>query len=190
MEIMTRMRTALAIVFTICGSGTFAADANNPDAAAVTNAMYAAVGAGNVDAAVSFFADDGYNIGPSGKKTTGKDELRVLISFWIRENVQIDRASNVRVLGDMTILRSDIASKWCDDLGISPVQVVSIVTMDGNKIKSVNGYYTLRSIERMTKACDARPDSKMPNGAPCGKGIPFIKKYTDSQVAQGIAESD
>ena len=187
---MTRMRTVLAIAFTVCGSGAIAADANKPDAASITNAMYAAVGAGNVDAAASFFAEDGYNIGPSGKKTTGKDELRVLISFWIRENVQIDRASDVRVLGDSTILRSDITSKWCDDLGISPVQVVSIVTMDGNKIKSVNGYYTPRSIERMTKACDAKPDSKMPSGAPCGKGIPFIKKYTDRLVADGIAESD
>jgi hypothetical protein len=187
---MTFLRIILAIAVIVCGCGAIAADANKPDAASVTNAMYAAVGAGNVDAAVSFFADDGYNIGPSGKKTTGKEELRVLISFWVKENVQIDRASNVRVLGDMTILRADIASKWCDDLGISPVQVVSIVTMDGNKIKSVNGYYTPRSIEKMTKACDARPDSKMPNGASCGKGIPFIKKYTDSLVAQGIAESD
>jgi hypothetical protein len=152
--------------------------------------MYAAVGAGNVDAAASFFADDGYNIGPSGKKTTGKEELRALIGFWVRENVQIERASKVRIEGGSTILRSDIASKWCDDLGISPVQVVSIVTMEGNKINSVNAYYTLPSIERMTKACDARPDSKMPSGTPCGKGIPFIKKYTDSLVAQGIAERD
>ncbi len=42
----------------------------------------------------------------------------------------------------------------------------------------------------MTMACEAKPDVKMPSGAPCGKGIPFIKKYTDSLVAQGIAESD
>ena len=105
-------------------------------------------------------------------------------------NVQIDKATNVIIQGDKTILRSNIASKWCDDLGISPVQVVNIVTMEGNRIGSSSGYYTLPSIERMVKACDAKPDVKMPSGAPCGKGIPFIKKYTDSLVAQGIAESD
>jgi hypothetical protein len=187
---MTPMKIILAITLIACGPRAIAADANKPDAASVVNAMFAAAGAGNVDAAVSFFADDGYNIGPSGKKTTGKDELRVLISFWVRENVQIDRASDVKVKGESTILRSDIASKWCDDLGISPVQVVNIITMDGNKIKSANGYYTPASIERMTKACDARPDSKMPSGAPCGKGIPFLKKYTDSLIAAGIAEKD
>ena len=70
------------------------------------------------------------------------------------------------------------------------MQVVSIVAMEGNKIKSVNAYYTPTSIERMTAACDAKPDLKMPSGAPCGKGIPFIKTYTDSLVTQGIAESD
>ena len=129
--------TLLPITVIVCGSQAIAADANNPDAASVTNAMYAAVGAGNVDAAVSFFADDAYNIGPGGKKTTGKEELRTLIVGWVHENVQIDRASNVTIHGDNTILRSDIASKWCDDLGISPVQVVSIVTMQGNKIESV-----------------------------------------------------
>ena len=65
------------------------------------------------------------------------------------------------------------------------MQVVNIVTMEGNRIGSSNGYYTLPSIERMTMACEAKPDVKMPSGAPCGKGIPFIKKYTDSLVAQG-----
>ena len=187
---MTLMKALLPIALIVGGSNAIAADANKPDAASVTNAMYAAVGAGNVEAAVSFFADDAYNIGPSGKKTTGKEELRTLISGWVHENVQIDRAGNVRIQGDKTILSSNIASKWCDDLGISPVQVVSIVTMEGDRIGSVNGYYTLPSIERMTKACEAKPDSKMPSGSPCGKGIPFIKKYTDSLVAQGIAESD
>ena len=187
---MTLLKTMLAIALFTCGPRAIAADANKPDAALVTNAMYAAAGAGNVDAAVSFFADDGYNIGPRGNKTTGKEELRALISFWIHENVQIDRASNVKVRGDSTILRSDIASNWCDDLGISPVQVVSIVTMEGNKLKSVNGYYSLPSIERMSKACDARPDAKMPSGAPCGKGIPFLRKYTESLIAAGIAERD
>jgi hypothetical protein len=187
---MVHMRIILAAALIACGSRVIAADANNPDAAAVTNAMYAAVGAGNVDAAVSFFADDAYNIGPGGKKTTGKEELRTLIIGWVQENVQISRAINVKVQGEKTILQSEIASKWCDELGISPVQVVSIVTMEGNRIKSVNGYYPPTSIERMIKACDAKPDSKMPSGSPCGKGIPFIKRYTDSLVAQGIAERD
>ena len=187
---MTLMKALLPIALIICGSKAIAADANKPDAASVTNAMFAAVGAGNVDAAVSFFADDAFNIGPSGRKTTGKEELRTLIRFWVNENVQIDKATNVIIQGDKTILRSNIASKWCDDLGISPVQVVNIVTMEGNRIGSSSGYYTLPSIERMVKACDAKPDVKMPSGAPCGKGIPFIKKYTDSLVAQGIAESD
>lgn len=187
---MTLLRTVLAIILIFGGPGAIAADANSPDAASVTNAMYAAVGAGNVDAALSFFDDDAYNIGPGGKQTIGKEELRSLISGWIHENVQIDRARSVAVRGDSTILRSDIASKWCDDLGISPVQVVSIVTMSGNKIRSVNGYYTSTSIERMTKACDARLDSKMPSGASCGNGIPFIKKYTESLIAAGTAERE
>ena len=103
--------------------------------------MYAAVGAGNVaQAAVSFFfADDAYNIGPSGKKTTGKEELRTLISGWVHEKCIIDRAGDVRIQDDKTILSSNITSKWCDDLGVSPVQVVSIVTMEGDRIGSVNG---------------------------------------------------
>ena len=187
---MTFLRTILTITLIFGGSRAIAADASNPDAASVVNAMYAAVGAGNVDAALSFFADDGYNIGPGGKKTTGKVDLRDLINGWVRENVQIDRASSVNIQGGVSILRSDIASRWCDDLGISPVQVVSIVTMDGSKIRSVNAYYTPASIARMTKACDAKPESKMPSGAPCRKGIPFIKKYTDSLIAAGIAERD
>lgn len=187
---MTLLRTIFTITLISSGTLAIAADADHPDAASVTNAMYEAVGVGNVDAALSFFADNGYNIGPGGKKTVGKEDLRALISGWIHENVQIDRASGTKVQGDVTILHSDIASKWCDDLGISPVKVVSIVTLDGSKIRSINAYYTPGSIERMTKACDAKPESKMPSGAPCGKGIPFIKKYTDSLIAAGIAERD
>ena len=71
---MTLTKALLPIVLIVCGSNAIAADANRPDAASVTNAMFAAVGAGNVDAAVSFFADDAYNIGPGGKKTTGKEK--------------------------------------------------------------------------------------------------------------------
>lgn len=187
---MTPMKAILLIALIVCGSEAIAADASKPDAVSVVNAMYAAVGVGNIDAAVSFFSENGYNIGPGGKKTSGKDELRSLISAWVHENVQIGKATSVKVQDDRTILRSDIGSKWCDDLGVSPVQVVSIVTMDADKIRSISGYYTLPSIERMTRACDAKPNSKMPNGSPCGMGIPTIKRYTDSLIAQGIAERD
>jgi hypothetical protein len=34
------------------------------------------------------------------------------------------------------------------------------------------------------RACDAKPDAKMPAGAPCEKMIPFLRKYTDSMVAR------
>ena len=181
----------LAMALIAHRSAVMAVDASKPDAASIMNAMYAAVGVGNVDAAVSFFADDGYNIGPSGKKTMGKEALLTpMRNLWIPENVQIGMAHDVKVQADKIIMRFGIASKWCDELGASPAETVQIVTIEGSKIKSVNGYYTSASIDRMMQACAARPDSKMPNGAPSGKGIPILKKYTDELIVQGIAESE
>jgi hypothetical protein len=84
-----------------------------------------------------------------------------------------------------------MTTKWVEDLGSAPSTVVNIVTLEGDKIKSVNAYYTSSTIDRMMKACDARPDAKMPNGTtPCGQGIPFLKKYTDGLIEQKIAEKE
>ena len=86
---------AMALIFS--DSEAIAADACRPDAASIMNAMYAAVGVGNADAAVSFFAD-GYNIGPSEKKPIVRQELRTLIGGgWIPENLQMGRAHDVRI---------------------------------------------------------------------------------------------
>ena len=85
---MTLMKALLPIALIVCGSKAIAADANKPDAASVTNAMYAAVGAGNVDAAVSFFADDAYNIRSLvERRRPGRGRAtRILIRFWVNEN--------------------------------------------------------------------------------------------------------
>src|SRR5262245_24889968 len=106
---MTFKSAIVAIGVIFFDSEAVAADASKPDAASVMNAMYAAVGVGNVDAAVSFFADDGYNIGPSGKKTTGKQKLRSLINGgWISENLQMGRAHDVKFRDDQTIMHFDV----------------------------------------------------------------------------------
>jgi hypothetical protein len=186
---MTFNRAVIAMIFIFCGSEAVAADASKPDAASIMNAMYAAVGAGNVDAAVSFFADDGYNIGPGGKKTTGKEELRTLIGDrWIPENLQMGMAHDVKIHDDRTVMYFDVSAKWLIDFGVSPAQTAHIVTIENNKIKSVNAPFTLASLERMMKACDARPDLKMPSGAPCGTVISGLKKYTDTLITQGIVD--
>jgi hypothetical protein len=187
-----RVKSAIvAMAFILCGSEAVAADASKPDAAAIMNAMYAAVSVGNADAAVSFFADDGYNIGPGGRKITGKQDLRTLIGgVWIPENLQMGRAHDIKIWDDQTIMHFDVSSKWLISFGVSPVQTAHIVTIEDNKIKSVNAPFTLSSIEKMVKACDARPDFKMPSGAPCGAAISTFKKYTDSLITQGIAEKE
>jgi hypothetical protein len=188
---MTFKSAIVAMAFILSVSEAFAADASKPDAASIMNAMYAAVGVGNVDAAVSFFADDGYNIGPGGNKTTGKQELRTLIdNRWVPENLQMGMVHYTKVRDNQTIIRFDVSSKWLTNLEVSPAQTVHIVTIEDNKIKSVNAPFTLASLEKMMQACDARPDSKMPSGAPCGTAISASKKYTDSLITQGIAEKE
>ena len=109
---MNCRRFFLVMAFAVSGSQTIAADVNHPEALAVVNAMYAAVGVGNVDAAVSFFADDGYNIGPGGKKIAGRDQLRtVMRDLWIPENVQITPGHLVGTRGGASILSYDIITE-------------------------------------------------------------------------------
>ncbi|MGE0257452.1 MAG: hypothetical protein AB7T18_01745 [Alphaproteobacteria bacterium] len=181
----------LAILPFLYGFEAIAADANKPDAASITKAMYAAVGVGNVDAAVSFFADDGYNIGPSGRKTTGKNELQTLISnSWIPENVQVVIAPDAKTRGENAILHVDISTNWEENLGVAPAQQVNIVNVEGNKIKSITAYFTPSALEKLTQACDAHPDSKMPSGTPCGRAIPAFRKHTDNLITQGFAEKE
>lgn len=180
-----------AVVFSLYGSVAIAADTSKPDATSIVNAMYAAVNVGNVDAAVSFFAEDGYFILPAGRKYTGKDALRGLIGeIWIPEQVRIGLAKNVNSQDDKTVVHFDIATRWGNALGIPSSEAENIIYMEGNKIKGINGYYTSRSINKMSKACDAKPDVKMPNGAPCAKGIAAVKSHLDDLIAQGLAVED
>lgn len=114
-----------------------------------------------------------------------------MADLWVPENVQVGPAYDIRTHGDQTVLHFSMTTKWVEDLGSAPSVVVNIVTMEDDKIKSANAYYTSSTIEKMMKACDAKPESKMPNGTtPCGQGIPFLKKYTDSLVEQGITEKE
>jgi len=168
-----------------------AADASKPDAASIINAMDAAVGVGNVDAAVSFFADDGYNISPSGKKTVGKNDLRTLIeNVWIPENLQTLPARDVKIQGEHSVFNIDISTTWLSHLGVTPIQAVNIVDIEGNRIKSIVAYWPPSSLEKLTQACDAHPDIKTTSGTPCGDVMRAFKKYTDNLIAQGIIEKD
>lgn len=182
----------LALGLILCSEHAYAADSNKPEPAAVVNAMYAAIGVGNVDAAASFFTEDGYNILPGGKKIEGRQALRKsMADLWVPENVQVGPAYDVRMLGGQTALHFDMTTKWVEDLGSAPSVVVNVVTLEGDKIKSINAYYTSSTIEKMMKACEVKPDSKMPNGTTrCGQGIPFLKKYTDSLIEQGVAQKE
>ena len=184
--------TVLALGLIVCNGYASAADTSKPDAMSVMNAMYAAVGVGNVDAAASFFAEDGYNIGPGGKKVAGRQALRDLIAnVWVPEDVQVSPAYGAKIRDNETVLRFEIGTKWGNALGSSPSAIVNIVTLEGNKIKTVNAYYTSSAIEKMMRACDAKPNAKMPNGTtPCRQGISYLKKYTDSLIEQGIAEEE
>ena len=167
-----------------------AADASKPDAAAITSAMYAAIGVGNIDAAVSFFADDGSNTGPSGRKTVGKNDLRTLMGLWVSENAQIPPARDVKTQGEHSIFYIDISTKWEKDLGVAPTQQIHVVDIEGNKIKSLIAWFPPSELERLTAACNAHPDFAMPSGASCGTIVTAFKKHTDNLISQGIAEKN
>jgi hypothetical protein len=103
---------AFAITIAALSAGRIhAADANRPDPKSVVEAFFAAANVGNVDAALAFFADDGYHMLPGGKKYSGKDELRTLLNLFAREKVHFDLPPDALVKGDVVQFSLEVSTR-------------------------------------------------------------------------------
>ena len=180
----------VAWVATILGTTAAAAagDAKNPDPQAVVLAYMAVRNVGNVDAALAFYTDDGFFLLTGGNKFTGQEELRGLHEMFVRENVQ-NVTSPAAVSGNVVVLRNLVSTSWLTKFELSPIPSVSVVTVEGNKIKSWIGYYPVSSLLKMEQACRDKPEVLVPR-RPCKEIMPRLRAHTEGLIAQGIAEKE
>ena len=133
---MRRLYTAITALFlaTLLVSGVIV-HAQATDPLSIADAYLAALNAGDVEAAVAFFADDAVRTsGPV--QVTGKDEIRRDVERLVAMRVSVETVGPRQVAGDRVTWLQNVSTDGARNLGAAPFQVDAELVGQGGKIKS------------------------------------------------------
>ena len=160
-----------------------ALDARNPDPISVVRAAFMAHNVGNVDASVAFYTPDEFIISSRG---TRPGSIKAYVESNRDANVQFELSGDARIEGSKITSASQTTISFFDQMGLGPVDVVSIVTVEGDRIKSLVYYYPLRSVARMEQGCREHPDVRT-FSRPCADFVSGARAHTSRLISEGIA---
>jgi hypothetical protein len=178
----------LPVFLLILANPSQALDAHHPDPLSVVAAAFAAQNVGNVDAATAFYSDDALITNTRGKAApTGKDGVRHFHEANRAANVQFSLGLNPIVDGNKVLIRTTTTIDFFEKVGLGPVEVENVITVDGNKIKSFLPYYPLRAVERIDGACREHGADVPFFGRPCSEFVDGARAHTTHLIAETIA---
>jgi hypothetical protein len=166
---------------------THAAEEQNTDPQSVLQRFNDAQNAGDVDAALAMWAEDGVRTNTRGRKMAGKEEIRKFIQGVVAAKIRVETES-AQVVGDRVTWSIRESNELYRKLGVAPVRIIVELLFQGGKIKSWLAYFPPSEIARLEQACAAQPKGVLPNGQPCGQFIEPLKTHTASIIGSGTSE--
>ncbi len=145
-------------------------------------AFQGAINSGNVDAALSQFADDAVVSNTLGRRFVGLASIRSLIQKNVDAGIHLVpehlRAAGSRVTWEVSDSNSVYAR-----LGISVVNLTTSVVVQSGRIKSWTTYFPLETLEKIEKACAAPETSDIRlYDLPCADFVRQARAHTRSVV--------
>ncbi len=175
------------VVFALCAV-TYAAEGQNSDPRSVLKRHIEAQNAGELDAALALWADDGVIINTRGRKVAGKENLRKFIQTNISRKIKQEPEA-IQTVGDKVTWINRESNESYRKLNVAPVQQNSEILVRGSKIISWVNYFPSGEIARLEQACSTPPaQGVLINDQPCSQFIEQAKAQTASVIGVGTSE--
>lgn len=176
-----------ALLLLISANPSHALDARHPDPVSVVAAAFAAQDVGNVEAAMSFYTSDALITNTRGKAMpTGEAGVRHFHEANRAANVQFNVGPNPTVDGNKVTILTTTTIDFFEKVGLGPVEVGSVITVDGDKIKSFLPFYPLRAVAKIDAACREHGAGVLFFGRPCSEFVDGARAHTTHLIADGI----
>jgi hypothetical protein len=183
-------QVAVAIWIILIGTTTsYSMDAKTPNPLLVVQAARTAESVGNIDAQLALYTDDAVITDTRGKEIKGKESVRKFLEANRVANVQLSRPDpGVKVDGNSVFRSAPMSSGFIQDLRVPPVEVRSIIFVEGSKIKSIVSYFPMHDIKRMEQSCSSH---EIPiYNRPCTQFIQATRSHTEDLIKTGLAPND
>lgn len=169
----------------------YALDARHPDPISVVTAAFAAQNVGNIDAAAAFYTDDALITNTRGKAMpAGKEGVRRFHEANRNANVQFSVGPDPRSDGNKLITRTTTTIEFFTKVGLGPVEVGNVITVEGDRIKSFVPYYPMRAVEQIDQACREHGANVLFFGRPCSEFVDGARAHTAHLIAERIIENE
>jgi hypothetical protein len=144
--------------------------------------------AGDLEAALELWADDGIIINTRGRSVTGKENLRRFLEGNIKRKIHQKPESMQVVEGRVTWINRESNDSY-RKLGVAPVQQNSVMVIEGTKIRSLINYFPADEIARIAQDC-ASPQAQgvLLNDQPCDQFVAQAKAQTARVMGSSAAE--
>ena len=177
--------TALGLVI-----GSEAMKAEGVDPLTVVQGFFAATNAGDADRAMALVGDDPVFVSTQGIEGRGRDAMQRFAQTLVRENAKIE-ITTARVEGNKVIWRNNLTTPFYEKLGVAPIEVNAWMVVERGKINYSNQYYTLRSVERIERACDSPEGHNVQVlGRSCSEAAQRVRAHTEQVRAAGAPEAN
>jgi hypothetical protein len=173
----------LPILLFSLATPSYALDARNPDPLSVVNAAFAAQNVGNVDAATAFYMPDAVITNTRGRR---QPSVRAFHESNRDANAQFGVGGDVKVDGNKIISLATTTLSFFDQMGLGPVEVMTLTAVEGNRISFLSPYYPLRAVARIEQGCREHPEV-MAFGRPCAEFASGARAHTSRLIADGVA---
>ena len=166
-----------------------AAKAEEGDPLAVVNGFFAATNAGDAEGAMALVGDDPVFVSTQGIEGRGRDAMRRFAQALVRENARIE-ITTARVDGNKVVWRNNLTTSFYEKLGIAPIEVIWMV-VEGGRITYSNQYYSLRSVERIERACESpQGQTVQVLGRSCSEAAQRVRAHAEQLLATGAPGSN
>ncbi len=185
---MNLRTVGIATVVVALSALTYAAEGQNSDPRSVLKRYIEAQNAGELDAALALWADDGVIINTRGRKVAGKENLRKFIQTNISRKIKQEPEA-IQTVGDKVTWINRESNESYRKLNVAPVQQNSEILVRGGKIISWVNYFPSGEIARIEQAC-LKPQAQgvLLNDQPCNQFIEQAKAQTASVIGAGTSE--
>ena len=167
---------------------TYAVEGQNTDPRSVLKRYIETQNAGELDAALALWADDGVIINTRGRKVAGKENLRKFIQTNISRKIKQEPEA-IQTVGDKVTWINRESNESYRKLNVAPVQQNSEILVRDGKIISWVNYFASGEIARIEQACSTpQAQGVLLNDQPCSQFIEQAKAQTASIIGAGTSE--
>ena len=115
--------------------------------------------------------------------------MRRFAQALVRENARIE-ITTARVDGNKVVWRNNLTTSFYEKLGIAPIEVIWMV-VEGGRITYSNQYYSLRSVERIERACESpQGQTVQVLGRSCSEAAQRVRAHAEQLLATGAPGSN